>query len=162
MKNLHYLLLAIITTFVFSCNSSDNNLTKEQKDSTSTEEPAVQEPIIQELYIGKFTNKLAEGLEYNGKIIHGEAWKDNNNENLLIFTQKEIFKSKKDEPETLTRQIYAYHYTKKDGKFELVREVKDGSANCMHDNRAKLLKKSISITDIDKLMKVLIMLLKAF
>ena len=89
-------------------------------------------------------------LKFKGDLVLAKSWQDNNGLNFLILSQ---LYSEKEDPEMgdmlTTRELYAYHYTKKSGQIEQLRKFQDWEKECFFDNRARFINDAVYITDLD-------------
>jgi hypothetical protein len=92
-------------------------------------------------------------IRYQGKIVNGARWIDNNGENFLLLTQtgkipsKE--KSKVEGEGSFDAEIYAYDFVKNGNKVSLLWKITDSERNCSFDLYAGFLKGALFITDLD-------------
>jgi hypothetical protein len=94
---------------------------------------------------------LPSEITYQGNIITGKRWADNNGENFLILTKTNI-RTKPDEynEELLsTAELFAYHYVNFGGRFKLLWKIYDFIKDCMFDVTLDFINNSLSITDLD-------------
>lgn len=159
MKNFIYLISALTMFLLFSCGGSGKTeeqlkeeIKNELKEEMNAENNTQKEQT--ETKSGTFKKEMYEyhlvegaGLEYKGKIVHGEAWIDKNGENIMIFCSKKIENKKE-----MSRSYYlfAYHYANSGSGFKLVREVKDMFENCDLADHTYFQKDYIKVTDLDK------------
>jgi hypothetical protein len=152
----------MMATFLFSCGKKDENMrtkkpdTKEQvtteSKTDSSEKPSGQSESnadIDELPFDK--NNLPAEIKYNGNIITGKRWKDNNGENIIIIcTTKEKETKDKYGETVLTKEIYAYNYANTGKGFAQLWKMYDFVSECPFDISLEYKEKSLSLTDIDK------------
>ncbi len=139
-------IIIILSLLIFGCGNKEDT-----KDIGTTE--AEQNEINQSFKIGIFDENMAKLVKFKGDLLFGKSWTDKLGENLLVFSQKEIIKEEngdEPEPDRLTRKLYAVHYAKSKDVYKLIREVQDFTTDCGFENRAKIMKESVTITDLDK------------
>lgn len=89
-------------------------------------------------------------LKFKGDLVLAKSWQDNNGLNFLLLSQ---LYSEKEDPEMgdmlTTRELYAYHYTKKSGQLKQLRKFQDWEKECFFDNRARFINDAVTITDLD-------------
>jgi hypothetical protein len=100
---------------------------------------------------------LPQEIRYNGKIVAGARWLDQNGENLLLLCQtgpvsKPVPRSSKYygfEKWGVTAELHGYHYVKAGKKFALWWKIFDSVKTCPFDLVATFLPNSLTITDLD-------------
>lgn len=134
------ILYSFLMLSIFSCNLIDNQ-NPEKKNNN------------QAVNSGEYSNKKTEKTSYNfqsnvgisksennvnykGNIIHKVTWKDENGENMALFTKKHD-------------QIWIYHYAFYNDKPNLQRLIKDNEFNCEFDLFINFENASIDVTDLD-------------
>lgn len=158
MKKL--LIVLILGIFIFSCGKKDEDLrttkpdTKKQETTVpkESEKPSGQsesDSDIDELPFDK--NNLPAEIKYNGNIVTGKRWKDNNGENIIIIctTREKETKDKYGES-VLTKEIYAYNYANAGKGFAQLWKMYDFVNECPFDITLEYKENSLSLTDIDK------------
>ena len=101
---------------------------------------------IDDFVMKSYSPEMAQQADYDGKVIHGEAWEDANGKNFVIFTNKKI------EHKQPSRSIYlyAYHYADKGDGYKLMRKIQDHEEKCDLAMHAEFRLKTLEITDLDK------------
>lgn len=90
--------------------------------------------------------KLPAGVKYEGKVVAGARWEDNNGQNVIIVTETEE-KASRDER---SKELFAYQYIINGDNVKQLWKVNDFIKDCPVDVTMELFPKSISITDLDK------------
>lgn len=80
--------------------------------------------------------KSSSNVAYKGNILKEVTWKDENGENLALFTGN-------------SNSIWVYHYIFSEGKAKLLRKFKDFVKDCPFDINLEINKNSIDITDLN-------------
>jgi len=100
---------------------------------------------------------LPPEISYQGKLVNGAHWLDNNGENLLLLCETGYYKSpvspgSKENPykeQGWAAEIYGYHYVKAKEKFTLLWKMFDSIKICPYDLTLAFLPNSLTITDLD-------------
>jgi hypothetical protein len=154
------LILLLLSLFFFTCGKKDEDMltkkpdTKEQEatETAPTEKPTGQSESnadIDELPFDK--NNLPKEIVYNGTIVTGKHWKDNNGENItIICTTKEKVSKDEYSESVLTKEIYAYNYVNSGKGFVQYWKMYDFVKECPFDISIDYVENSLSLTDIDK------------
>lgn len=167
MKKIEILLLvAFLLIFVFSCGNGEidkealkdeirKELESEQNQDLLNEEVLTENRIkshrkkSDELSIGTFKKSMAQNLEYEGKIVHGEEWTDANGKNLAIFTSKLVEVAAHEGPAEQSVYLYAYHYADNGDGYKLLVKIQDWEEKCDLVNHAQIRLKTVKVTDLD-------------
>jgi hypothetical protein len=94
-------------------------------------------------------NSLPKSIHYNGHIINAVRWTDNLGDNIVIATESGRVESKSNNDYS-EAALYAYHYTIKGDSIKLTWKVYDFVKKCELDLKAKFIKNSFAVTDLDK------------
>lgn len=141
MKQILGLLIVLI---FFSCNTKKT----ESVDSIQSDKNDVVEAMDFKVVKVEKTN-ISSDL-YKGDIVDIAAWNDENGENLLLLSSlKSTRKETSEMPESVSIELHAYHYVKKGEDYDLVREIKDYSNDCIFAQESDFVLKSLKITDKD-------------
>lgn len=147
MKKLIFSLIASQLFLIFSCGNNEGKNNNQSEIAKSESNLEVKEEIPFKKGVYEYHMVEAAGLQYNGKIVHGEAWTDNNGENIMIFSEVE-------EPQkgidATSYYLYAYHYANSGNGFKLIREVKDYFEKCVFFNHTKFQNEFTEVTDLDE------------
>ena len=138
MKKLNFFIPIIGIIFFASCSGGEN---KKTADSLIAKV---------ELKKTKFDYSIAKDFDLKGDIVAGESWTDASGENIMFFCEERIINEDvKEGISTSNTFLYAIHYQKNGQEYKLVSEFKDFEKDCIFDNRARFMEKSIDITDLD-------------
>lgn len=124
-----YILPVFILLTSFSC-----------KHSTDTKEDKVENQDMNNEKVFEILNEADYDigkLDYQGKILNQQSWKDSNGENVVLFTKDDF-------------EIHVYHYLIKSKESKLLRKVYDFIKDCDYDRTLEFIENSISVTDLDK------------
>jgi hypothetical protein len=94
------------------------------------------------------TSEIPAAIKYKGKIQEAWKWKDSLGENWFLLTATDIIWIKNNDEQT--KQLFAYHYCKKDTGYRLLWKLNDLIQQCPVDIVVESIKGATSITDIDK------------
>jgi hypothetical protein len=92
-------------------------------------------------------------FKYSGKVVASATWTDKNGENYILITEtkeKETPNKKYPGERFLSKELYGYHYCFNDGNTNLLWKINDFVKDCEFDLTLDYIKKSLSITDINK------------
>lgn len=104
-------------------------------------------PSAQTLTSAKIApGELPETIKFKGRAHEVWQWKDSLGENWLILSTTDITYSNDEQ----TKQLFAYHYCKKDTGIRLLWKLNDVIQQCPVDIAVEFIKGSTSITDLDK------------
>lgn len=97
------------------------------------------------------TEDIPKSISYKGNIIKALRYTDSLGDNLLITTETNITDDKPIEgkPNTDSAELFAYHYTLKNGSWTLTWKVYDFVKECPVDVIAQYIKDAITITDLN-------------
>lgn len=87
---------------------------------------------------------LAADALYEGELIDGAKWIDNNGDNVLIVSGKAIRRGNSD---VSTQQIFGYHYATKNGRTNLLWKIQDAAENKC--GGGKILASPVYVQDIN-------------
>ena len=105
-----------------------------------------------QLSVSKINNNtLPKQIKYSGQITNCATWTDGIGIHYVLTTETEEYRSKdKENNEVKNKEIYAYHYTNKRGKFKLVWKIYDYNKNCEYDVLTEFYNQAFKVTDLDK------------
>jgi hypothetical protein len=159
MKKL-FIVFAILV-FLASCSKDEKkNSTRDSTKKDTTQKIA--DTIKQEQKIDKEESlngviydikDIPKDIKYTGKIVTAAEWKDNNGENYLVITEtepKENSNTKAESDQLLSKELYVYNYAVKDGQTTLLWKIQDFVKDCEFDLTLEYIKKSLSVTDLNK------------
>lgn len=154
------LILLLLSFFFFTCGKKDEDMRTQKPDTkkqeaTETEtkdKPSGQSESSQDIDELPFDrNNLPKEIVYNGTIVIGKRWKDNNGENITIIcstTQKET--TDKYGETLISKEIFAYNYVNPGKGFVQYWKMYDFIKECPYDISIDYIENSLSLTDIDK------------
>ncbi|MBN2891707.1 MAG: hypothetical protein JXL97_07560 [Bacteroidales bacterium] len=154
MKKTLLTILSIALVFVFSCKNTEssdeqtnteNNQEVLNSDNSNTKNSQVSYDF-KELSFSE--SEISNDL-YTGNIIDGKKWQDKAGINYLVLSEKTTTKAQQNSNDMKSYEIHGYHYIDNDGKFELIREVKDFQNDCDLILDCGLCENSLEITDLD-------------
>lgn len=98
------------------------------------------------------SSKIPGEIKFKGKFIEGYHWKDDLGENLLITAELGPYHDTMHglSEEELTKELFAYHFFKKDSGWKLLWKLNDLVRACGLDMTAEFIKDATRITDLDK------------
>ena len=100
-----------------------------------------------------WSDEMLNGTVYKGKdledLVLSKAWTDANGTNVFLMIEREAIQTPDPDMPTSRRTLRAYHYVGTPGNYKLVREIKDETANCGFDIRARFDEKTFTLSDID-------------
>jgi len=92
---------------------------------------------------------IPANIKYDGSIVAGAKWKDNNGSNVLIITETKDRKKGGQEFQSWSKELYGYQFiTGSDGPKQ-VWKISDFIKDCEADPTLSYIKNSLSITDIN-------------
>lgn len=153
MKKTFLAIFTIALVLFGACKSSDNNENSNSDESTentenvsntnnSNENNSTESFDFKELSFS--ASEIADDL-YVGDITTGKKWQDKAGINYLVISEK----TKTGGQDMKSYEIHGYHYVEKNGKFEIVREIKDFQENCDLILDCGLAENSLELTDLD-------------
>ncbi len=92
------------------------------------------------------TGKLPVSVKYDGKIVGGAKWEDNNGQNVLIVCETD----EKTKGDNRSKELFAYQYILNGDDAKQLWKVNDFIKDCPVDLMLSLIPKSITVTDINK------------
>lgn len=137
------ILLTCLCVALFSCKSSKNKKGNEENDDNKT--PPVSALTVTEA-------QIPASAKYEGKLQEAWQWIDKSGDNILITSYVEPYDDKEKNEygeEGQTAELNAYHYTKKEGDYQLSWKISDGEKSCPFDITCSFIKGSTTITDLD-------------
>jgi hypothetical protein len=151
--------LSLVTCFavlLFSCNSSDKEK-KEQPASTVQDSSAnkttteqKQSEAIRIMPVTIATADIPPTLKFKGKVKQAWQWTDKLGDNILITSVVAPHDVKdEDGNEAQTAEVYASHYVKKDGDYNLLWQINDAVKECPLDMFCDFINGSDNVTDLD-------------
>ncbi|TAJ10113.1 hypothetical protein DMA11_19495 [Marinilabiliaceae bacterium JC017] len=89
-------------------------------------------------------------FDVTGDIIKSLSWKDKSGENVMIFSLKCDVEEMEEGPCSVSLEIIASHYLKKEGDWKLIQSISDAQRDCMFENNAGFSTNAISVTDVNQ------------
>lgn len=91
-------------------------------------------------------------LKFDGSIKAGVQWKDKTGLNVLIITETDIVTSKTNEyDESISKKLFGYAFVKNnEDKFQQLWMIQDFIDKCQVDLTLEYIKKSLTVTDLNK------------
>jgi len=146
--------MACLAGALMACNSSSEKTSGEeqQKPDSVTEEAA--NSLVNPVSLG--SADLPKTFKFKGQVQDAWQWSDKSGEN-IFFTSVVAPYNDNDKGEHSedgkTAELYAFHYIKKDGDWELYElgwQMKDSEISCPLDIVAEFIKGSATVTDLDR------------
>ncbi len=140
--------IAIIALALFACNSASEKNSEVRSDTTSSN--ITSETSVEASQISKAD--LPGSFSYKGIPQDIWKWTDKNGENIFFTTVVAPFpdNDKGEGEDGMTSELYAFHYIKKDGDYDIAWQLKDGELSCPLDIVSEFIKGSATVTDLDK------------
>ena len=91
--------------------------------------------------------KLPSGVKYDGKVVAGATWEDDNGQNVFIITETEI---KRQDADNRMKELFGYQYIVNGENAKQLWKIYDFIKDCPVDVTLSYMPKSISVTDLDK------------
>lgn len=92
---------------------------------------------------------IPKSIRYDGRIINAVRWVDNSGDHIVITTESGSVKNKSNNNYN-DASLYAYHYAIKGDNINLTWKVYDFVKECELDLKARFIKNSFAVTDLDK------------
>ncbi|MEM9917228.1 MAG: hypothetical protein AAF990_03990 [Bacteroidota bacterium] len=108
--------------------------------------PSTEEATISPLAFNQSFDKRE--MPFKGQLIKTIHWTDQNGQNTLILSQKEV--SDQEEPSLRKAEIFAEQYVQKDDEIRLLWDIHDWVDQCDCDCDVHLVDSSLLVLDIDK------------
>ncbi len=148
MRILWFACLALAFT---TCDSSSEKTTAEEKEKKDTSISEPSETFVSPLELA--VPDIPKTIKFRGKVQDAWQWIDKSGEN-IFFTSVVAPYNDNDKGEAgedgQTAELYAFHYIKKDGNYELAWQMKDGEISCPLDIVTEFIKGGATVTDLDK------------
>lgn len=91
--------------------------------------------------------KLPAGVKYEGKVVAGAKWEDDNGQNIFLVTETEI---KNQDTDNRMKELFGYQYIVNGDNANGLWKINDFIKDCPVDVTLSYMPKSISVTDLDK------------
>jgi hypothetical protein len=94
-------------------------------------------------------SSIPSDIKYDGNIVAGATWKDNNGSNVLIITETKERKKGNQEFQSWSKELYGYQFITGSDGAKQVWKINDFIKDCEADPTLSCIKNSLSITDIN-------------
>lgn len=135
---------------MLSCNTTaDKKVTIEEKEDSVVLHTTTAGPDPSSLA----ATDLPAEFRYKGKVQDAWKWTDSLGENIFFTTVVAPYNDNdKGEhgEDGQNAELYAFHYVKKDGNYQLAWEMKDGEISCPLDIVTEFIRGAATVTDLDK------------
>ncbi len=135
-------------------NESSEKVTSDSKPQSSStkEETSVKTKLpggIEDLTYD--VTSAPDGMKYEGNIVAGAKWKDDNGLNTIIITETKITEKEEsgDLPYSRSKQLFGYQYITSGGDTKQIWKINDFVKDCPVDLDLSYMKNSLSITDLN-------------
>jgi hypothetical protein len=150
----HYLIF-ILFFGVNSCqNKIDNDKNRDNPINISTSKDSNNKKyVLEDLKIRILTkSEIPNDVFYEGEIKTAVRWKDKLGDNIVLTTETGNYRSDKFEHDNDgdDAELFAYHFTRYEGRSNLVWKVYDYISDCPVDLDVKFIDKTLNITDLNK------------
>ncbi len=140
MKRIHLAIPAVCLFLLSACGSRTGDAPKAEAPAAA---PA---PVFAVLEFAR--DHLPAGLAFSGSIADGAHWRDAHGDNWLLLTT-ETRETTSEDMDARSTFLKGFLFTGSDGAYRLVREIKDGTYDCVLDMSAAFTEGSVMVTDLN-------------
>lgn len=145
----HWLYLLVVA--ITACNSSTESTAKDEQQRTDSSTGPVAESSVNPMQLAPVD--LPTTFKFKGKVQDAWQWTDLSGDNIFFTSVVAPYNDNdkgEHEEEEQSAELYAFHYVKKEGAYQLAWEMKDGEMSCPLDIVTEFIKGAATVTDLDK------------